>query len=301
MSNFIQNHIGELAALFTAICWTATSIFFEQASKKTNSFAINIIRLVLALVFLSVFCLVVYKRILPFNASLHSIIWLSISGLIGFTLGDLFLFEAFVLIGARVSMLIMALAPPLAAIIGFFFFQETMSIKSLFGMILTLTGITFVILERNNKTIRINKKQLFIGILLAFGGAVGQALGLNLSKFGMSDLDPFSSTQIRVIAGIVGFIIAFSFMKVWSKVLISLKNREAMTFASLGAFFGPFLGVSFSLLAIKHTSTGVASTIMALPPVLIIPVAVFILKEKISIKEVFSSFIAVAGTVIFFI
>ncbi len=116
----------------------------------------------------------------------------------------------------------------------------------------------------------------------------------------MQDFDPFAATQIRVITGFVGFAILFVFMKRWKKVVEAIKNRDAMKRLSIGAFFGPFLGVSFSLLSVKHTTTGVASTIMAIVPVLIIPPAVIFFKEKITIKEIIGSLIAVGGVILFF-
>jgi len=80
-----------------------------------------------------------------------------------------------------------------------------------------------------------------------------------------------------------------------------LKNKSAMGRIGIGAFFGPFLGVSFSLLAVKYTTTGIASTLMALTPVMIILPARYIFKEKITTKEVVGAFIAVAGVVVFFV
>ena len=108
----------------------------------------------------------------------------------------------------------------------------------------------------------------------AFGGAVGQALGLVLSKLGMKDYDPFAATQIRIIAGIFGYTLLVTVLSRWGSVAVATKNRHGMILTSVGAFFGPFLGVSFSLVAVKYTEAGIASTIMALVPVFIILPAV---------------------------
>jgi drug/metabolite transporter (DMT)-like permease len=70
---------------------------------------------------------------------------------------------------------------------------------------------------------------------------------------------------------------------------------------TLGAFFGPFLGVSFSLLAIKYADTGIAATIMALVPVLIIPPSMIIYKEKVTLKEAAGAILAVGGVAMFFL
>lgn len=298
---FITSHLGELAALVTAICWTATSMAFESAGKKVGSLSVNLIRLLMALVLLGIFTTITRGHFWPVAAGIHAWFWLSLSGLVGFVIGDLLLFQAFVVIGARVSMLIMALTPPLAALFGWLILSEEMTLISTFGMALTILGIALVILGRPIKGKRLSLNFPLAGLLLAFGGAAGQALGLVLSKLGMGDLDAFMSTQIRVIAGIVGFILVFFGWRRWGNVWAALRNKSAMGRISIGAFFGPFLGVSFSLLAVKYTTTGIASTLMALTPVMIILPARYIFKEKITTKEVIGAFIAVAGVVVFFV
>lgn len=301
MGSFFSNHIGELAALFTAFCWTITSMAFESAGKKVGSLSVNLIRLIIAFVFLGTYTLITQGHFFPAQAGGHAWFWLSLSGLIGFVIGDLLLFQSFVVIGARISMLIMSLSPPMTALFGWIIIGEKMTMASTIGMIVTIVGIMLVITSRPQKGQRMKLHYPINGLLLALGGAAGQGLGLVLSKFGMQDLDPFMSTQIRVITGIVGFSLLFTFSRNWKKMWLAVKNGAAMSRITTGAFFGPFLGVSFSLLAIKYTTTGVASTLNSLTPVLIIFPAWLIFKEKITLKEVAGAVIAVIGVSIFFI
>ena len=204
-------------------------------------------------------------------------------------------------------MLIMAMTPPFTAFVSYFMLDEILSAQNWIGMAVTLTGIIIVILKREKKEEngeikkRITSSYSLPGILLALGGALGQALGLVLSKKGMGDYDAFSASQIRVLTGIAGFTILFFFMRRWPKVWVALKNRPAMKRISLGAFFGPFLGVSFSLLAVQHTQAGIAATLMAIVPVLIIPPAIILFKEKVNWKEIVGAVITVAGVALFFV
>lgn len=299
--DFFQNHLGEFAALATAIFWTITSLSFESASKKIGSLPVNIIRLVMGLAFLSVFNLIRRGLLFPTDASVDNWIWLAFSGFVGFTFGDLFLFKSYTIIGARFSMLIMTLVPPITALSSWIILGEQMTLFHYLGMTLTFTGIAMAIFSRETKEAKISLKLAPKGILFAFGGAVGQALGLVLSKFGMKDYDPFAATQIRIIAGLAGYTILITFLMRWRSVFNSTQNKQAMKSTTLGAFFGPFLGVSFSLLAIKYTETGIASTIMALVPVLIIPAAVFLYKQKISVLEIIGAIVSVCGVALFFV
>lgn len=302
---------GELAALLTAVFWTITALAFESASKKAGSLSVNLLRLMMAFVFLSLYGLLTTGSLFPLNATSHNWIWLSVSGLIGFVLGDLFLFQSYVVIGARISMLVMALAPPIAAVTGWLMLGETMTALGLIGMVVTLSGISLAILGRKaadeNEPISLKPRSRFglkyplKGLLLAFGGAAGQGIGLVFSKYGMGDYDAFASSQIRVLTGVIGFMVVITVYGRWKRVKAAVQNLPAMKSLSVGAFFGPFLGVSFSLLAVKYTSTGIASTIMAITPVMIIAPAALLFHEKVSLREVIGAILAVIGVVMFFI
>lgn len=301
---------GELAALATAVCWTVTAIVFEAAGRKVGSVAVNIIRLVMALMLLTAFSAINRGMPLPLDAGSHAWFWLFMSGIVGFVIGDLFLFKAFTVIGGRLSMLMMTLAPPFAAIIGFFVLGEKIGLLALLGMALTMSGIGLVIFNRKKKEVsdttgenNLSKPNAtrIKGLLYAVGGALGQAGGLVLSKFGMEDYDPFAATQIRVIAGIVGFTILITFFRRWPSIINATRNSSAMWLMLTGATFGPFLGVSLSLLAVKHTATGIASTIMAITPILIIPPSIILFKQKVSLREILGAIISVAGVSLFFL
>ncbi len=297
----MESHIGELAALSTAVFWTITALAFEAAGRRVGSLSLNLLRLCLGLIFLTLFLSLFRGRPLPLDATLHHWFWLSLSGVIGLTLGDFFLFRAFILIGSRVSMLIMALVPPLTALIGWLVMGETLTPTNYLGMALVLGGISLVILQQSPDRKQVRFSRPLSGILIAFGGAVGQAVGLVLSKYGMGEYDPFAATQIRIIAGTAGFCVIVTFLGLWPRIISALRDKKAVANMSLGAFFGPFLGVSFSLVAVKYTATGIAATIMAIVPVLIIAPSVVLFKEKVTVREIVGAVLAVAGIAVLFL
>ena len=299
--SFINHHLGEFAALLTAFFWTTTSLSFESASHKIGSVAVNILRLIIGLAFLSVFTMIRRGFLLPMDASGENWMWLSLSGLVGFVFGDLFLFKSYTMIGSRFSMLIMTLVPPITAFFSFLILGERLTIFHYLGMTLTFTGISMAIFSRPGKGEKLSLKLAPKGILYAFGGAVGQALGLVLSKFGMKNYDPFAATQIRILAGIFGYVLLITFLSRWGSVRNATHHKSGMMLTSLGAFFGPFLGVSFSLIAIKYTEAGIAATIMALVPVFIILPAVVLFKQKVTLPEILGAIVSVSGVALFFL
>ncbi|MCX4242737.1 DMT family transporter [Paraliomyxa miuraensis] len=296
----MSDHLGELAALGTAVCWTLTSLFFAAAGARIGSLVVNFVRLVMALVMLAGLGWATRGLPWPSDASAHAWTWLTLSGLIGFAFGDLCLFRALVIIGPRLGSLLMSFAPPLAALIGWLGLGETLTGGQWLGMALTVSGVAMALADRAPAGTRapIDRRTLVIGVLLGLGGALGQAGGLVISKHGMGSYDPFAATQIRVMAGIVGFGAIFTVTRRWPRVVGALRQSRAMLFTGLGAVFGPFLGVSLSLIAVQRTSAGVAASLMALSPILIIPMVRVLHRERIGLGGVVGTVLAVAGVVL---
>lgn len=292
---------GEIFALLAALCWMVTAISFEIAGKEVGTNSVNILKLIFAFIFVEIIILLTGNNIFLAGISFESWKFLSISGFIGFVLGDFFLVNAFIILGSRISLLIMSAAPPISAILGFFVFNEVLSIYSIVGMIVTITGISLVLLNKDKDDKKVKLNHPIKGVIYAFLGAVGQAVGLIFSKLGMADINIFMATQVRILAGIIGLIIIFAYRKDWYKIKYSFKNKKAIINIVIGSFFGLALGIVFSLLAIKNTSVGIASTLMAISPVLIIPISIKFFKEKVDIKAISGAIIAIVGVSILMI
>ncbi|MBW1641963.1 MAG: DMT family transporter [Deltaproteobacteria bacterium] len=291
---------GELIAIATVFCWTISVQFFEAASKRVGATPVNIIRLAVALMLFSLLLFFRHGYIFPVNFPAHAWFYLSLSGVVGFFIGDIFLFKALVEIGPRVAMLIFSLSAPTAALIGWLFLDEIYVPHQWVGMFVTLFGVGIVILEKNQKASKLKIRDISLkGVLFGFGGMFGQACGYVLSKTGMQTesgyLDAFSATQIRAIAAFLCFLVFFTVTGKWGNVKAAVRNTTAVLFTAIGSAIGPFLGVSLSLLVLHYLTTGVASTFLSLVPVFIIPFSIFLHKEHVSIRAVAGAVTAVFG------
>jgi len=304
-----MNLFGGLIALSTVLFWTLSVQLFEAASKRIGSTSVNIIRLFTAVV---LFCTILSIKdgyIIPSYFPMRAWIFLSLSGITGFFLGDIFLFKAFVEIGPRVTMLIMSLSAPVSALIGWFFLKEAYLLHQWIGMFVTLSGVAMVILEKNttkkleNDAIKSNslhlRKITIKGVLFGIGGMLGQAVGFILSKTGMQTesgyLDAMASTQIRAIAALICYFLLFTITKRWGAVKHGVNDKKALTFTVIGSALGPVAGVSLALLALHYMTVGIASTIFSLVPVALIPFAIFLHKEHVSKKAIAGALLAVFG------
>jgi drug/metabolite transporter (DMT)-like permease len=298
----LENYLGEIAALGTAVCWTFTSIFFTLSGRRVGSIIVNQARLLLAVVFLTVTHLLVLGVLFPEQPGLYRWFWLGLSGLIGLVLGDTFLFQAFVLIGPRRSMLLMALVPIISILMAWFFLGETLSATQIVAIGLTVGGIAWVVSEGETNGVQVDRRRYWLGILAGLAGALGQALGLVASKKGMvGDFSPLSATLMRMMVAAV-VIWGFSLLRGRAgQSLRALTDRRASLAILGGAVAGPFLGVWLSLIAVSLTEVGIAATLMALSPIFLLLPSQWIFKDRISLQSVVGTVVAIVGVAIIFL
>jgi len=237
------------------------------------------------------------------DLSFNQISNLVISGILGLVLGDSFLFKSFQLIGARLGIIIMAAVPVLSTILAYFFLNEIISFLGMFGMVLTIAGILIVVLEKksvNENNVQINK----IGILYGFFGALGQATGLIFAKYAFQggDLNGFAASFVRLFsASLIIIPVASLLRKYKNPVRIYSKDKYSAKVILIGTVFGPVLGITGSLIAIAYVKVGIASTLMATMPIIMLPIARFYFKEKLDWKAIVGAFVAVIGAAIIFL
>ncbi|GLH73568.1 hypothetical protein GETHLI_20700 [Geothrix limicola] len=291
-------YLGESAALLTAACWALNSVCFTVAGRRVGSASVNLGRLLMALAAMILVHQVALGSPFPLQAGAARLGWLGASGLIGFALGDAVLFEAFVLIGARLSMLLMTLSPIFSALLAWMFFRQSLSLAKILAMVVTLAGIAWVVWDGGEQEAH---PHLWRGILLGIGGAFGQSVGMIFSLFGLAGgFSPISANLIRVSAGTIALLLYFGATGRLRGTLGSMRDGRATAFIALGALTGPVLGVVLSLIAISRSSMGVAATLMSLSPVILLPVSHFTFKEKVGGHAILGTLLALAGAAALF-
>ncbi len=291
-----QETLGAVMAFGTACCWCLSAVAFEGASRRAGSVPVNLWRLVVAFLMLAAAGVIGRGMPLPNDATPHHWKWLLLSGLVGFFIGDITLFRAFVLMGARLTTLVTCTAPifTLAA--------ELLTLPSthvgplhVLGICVTIAGVGWVVLER--REVGPHSRANAAGILLATAGAAGQGIGavLTAKAFQSAPYDAFAAGQIRMLsamAAVACFIVATGRVR---DTLAALKSGPTMGLLTLGAFWGPFLGVTLFIQSLNYVPPSTTQTITSLMPVLIIPLAVLIRKERVSPRAILGACVAVAG------
>ncbi len=296
---------GELAALGTSIFFSIGATLFTLSSRSVGSAVVNRTRLLAAAVILLAAHVVFFGTVLPLTATSSQWFWFSLSGIIGLVLGDIALFQAFVQIGTRLTMLIFSMSPVLAALMGWTFLGETLTPVQILGMGLTLAGVLWVIAEEQTGDNRSSDRRYFLGgLFFAFIGSLGQAGGLITAKFGLTGDFPVLSGQV-IRMGVAA-------LSIWVFTLIRGRGMETITkfrenpiatrYVMIATIAGPVLGVFCSLAAVKYTEDiGVASTLQSLPPIFLLPIGYFFFKEKITVRAIIGTIIALVGVAILFL
>ena len=321
--------VGELISLGVAVSWTVTALFAEVASKRMGSLPLNVVRMTMSLSLLVLTLWLTMGIPWPRYADGSTWLWLLLSGVVGYVIGDYCLMQGYIYIGSRFGQLFMTLSAPTAALTGRLLLGEQMRPLAIFGMVVTLTGIALSILAKP-KDGHLQTKLPRKGIFYAAVAGICQGLGLVLSKIGLQHYNaaivaagvserlaaegaslplplylsvPFAATMIRATIGLAGFfLLLWLFNKDWRQKLgHAVHDRRAMWCVLGATVFGPFVGVSASLLATQYTSTGIAQTLFALTPILIIAPAAWFFHQRVTPREVFGAVISVAGVCLFFI
>ena len=307
-----MQYVGELISIGVAFSWTATALLSEFGSKRMGNLTLNLMRMVITLIFSAIMFWVIGGSPLPAGASTEAYLWMMLSGLVGYVIGDFCLFQCYLIIGSKFGQLFMTLAPIAAAITAWITLGQEIRPQAMLAMLVTLTGIAISVLGRGEGR-KVSLKLPLAGVLFAIGAAVCQGVGLVLSKIGMNHYEatlttdlagwmlPFHANFFRCIAGTIGFALLMALREGFAPLSKGVRDRRGVTAAVATTIFGPFVGVGASLLAVQYTAAGIASTLMALTPIIIILPAWWIFKQPITAKSLLGALISVIGVSLFFL
>lgn len=302
--------IGEFAAIGTSLAFAVGSTLFTIAGRAVGTGIINRVRLALALLFTMILHWMLIGTFYPVNTPPETFFWMAASGLVGFVIGDAFLFQGFVMVGPRLSMLMMALAPVLSAIMAAIFLREILGPTQITGIIITMAGIAIVVAEPpvtttvNSETPHEDRQKYLLGLLFAFGGAVGQAGGSLLSKIGLAGGIPaISGNAIRLTAAVIliwVWALARRQIGITYQAIRQTQNRQALLFVVIATLSGPVIGVWLALVSVQLAPLGVVTTLQSLAPIFLIPIGYFVFKERITRGAIIGTAVTLIGSVLLF-
>jgi drug/metabolite transporter (DMT)-like permease len=302
-------HSGLLAAFITVLSWACGTLAFTNAARLLQAGLLNKFRLMLALLSLTIIASLADAKNpikLITGPDFENWLWLGLSGVVGLSIGDYFIFVALRIMGARRGSLFSTISPAASLLTGYLMLGESINLIGIGGMAITSIGI-FTILNHQSEKDEVKKDKqgsYAKGILMGIAAAVSQGLGLVLAKRGMMQhetqtISSIDAAWIRMLFGFGSlFLIDIIRQKNVYFVLPLLHNKKALKYTLLGTLFGPVIGVSLSLYAASHVEVSLAQTILSLTPVMVLPLAAFIYRTKITMHIWWGVFIAIMGVVV---
>lgn len=308
--------LGEIISIGVAFSWTLAALSSEIGSKHLGVFVMNVWRMALALIFSCLLCFVLLGSPFPIYASLQTWGWLLLSGVVGYFFGDWCLFNSYLTIGSRYGQLFMTLAPMFTAFAAWGTLGQTLSWKAILAMTITITGIAISIMGRGEGKSLFNIQLPAKGILFGIGAGMGQGFGYVLSKIGMDhyiadvpatvlpsiiDKLPFASNLIRCVAGLICFSLWLVMRGGLPRLRHSIHDHRGLLAMLVAVFSGPVIGVGFSLMAANYVEAGIASTIMAMTPIIILLPSHWLFHQPVTLKGIIGAVVSVIGVSLFFL
>jgi len=296
--------IGELAALGAALAFSFTSTFFTLAGRKFGAISSLAFSLPISFVILIVVHTLMVGEVFPLSAGLDRWFYLTVSGIMGFVISSIFILRAFQYIGPRLSLLVSSSSPILGAILAWIFLGQELPANAVLGIALVLGGILWVVSEGGGDKSKLEEinPDYQKGLMFAFAGALGQAVSFVFSSQGVSgDFPAMSASLMRTFVGLVTlWLVIIAQRNVRSNIKLLTSEGRSMVFIFIAAVSGPVIGASLVLLSLQFTSVGVSSTLSNTTPIILIPIGYFVFKEKITLRAIVGTIIAIAGIAILF-
>jgi drug/metabolite transporter (DMT)-like permease len=290
----IRNFDGELAALGAAFLWALSAVVYAHLGAKIPPMALNMSKGVIAIALIAL-TLIVQGNYLSTEMGAVPIGFLLLSGILGIGFGDTFYFEALNNLGARRTLLLEALAPPLSALLALIFLQESLNSRAWAGIFLTVLGVAWVVSERvpGSGGKALNPRR---GISFALLSALGQATGAVLSRAALAEttISPLWSTLLRLIGGVLVLLLWLPLQPQSHQGFKPLQSKQLLGIIAVTALFSTYLGIVLQQTAIKYTATGIAQALIATSPLFVLPIAIW-MGEKVSFRALLGVLVALGG------
>ena len=292
---------GEAAALATAVCWSFTALLMSYSGRRVGADVVNRSRLLFAFGLLAVAHWALEGALFPTDVEPFRWGWLGVSSVLGLVLGDAFLFRAYVLIGPRLSMLLMSTVPIFSTLFGWWLFGEAVTGPEMAGIVLAVAGVGWVVTEGQSDPRLADRGVYRRGLLFGLLGALGQVANLVTARYALVDDFPaLSATLIRIAIGLVIVWVVAAVRGQVGDTVRQWRDARALRAMVAASFVGPFLGIWLSLIAVQNARLGIASTLMALPPILLIPLEYVLFRQRVSARGLIGTVVALGGVALLF-
>ncbi len=293
--------IFEIAALGAALSWAFASTISANPAKTLGALAFTRTRMIAALIMLIVCTSLIGTWGSLTTASMWPLIW---SGIIGIFVGDTLLFLTMNRLGPRRTAIMFSINAPMSVVLGFVVLGETLSVKSLAGIVITISGVMLAIVYGKRKD-QLHQWEsvtgpLWLGVALGLGAALCQAIGaLMVRPIMEAGVDPVAASTIRIGAAVI-FLVGAAFLPIRGVKAQAKLTPSLIGQVTLSSFLGMVLGMTLILFALKGGQVGIVTTLSATTPALLLPILWYKTKEMPAIGAWVGAALVIIGSALIF-
>jgi drug/metabolite transporter (DMT)-like permease len=280
--------IGIAAALGSAASWAVGSILFKQLGERISPLAMTLAKGGVSVVFLgSTLVFTGYKGV-----EQQSLLLLILSGLLGIALGDTFFFEALQDLGPHALVLLLMLGEVLTIVLAILVLGETPTLATWLGIVLVIFGIGIVLFAKLSGDKQASRLR---GIAFGLLSVLCMSVSIIIAKKGLESISAIQATFIRMLSGTIGM---FCFGMVTQRLkrwVLPFNDSKLVSLFLVSVCVVTFGGFWLSLVSIKYVDVAIANTLNSTEPLFILPLTAIFLKEKITLREVVGTAIAILG------
>jgi len=287
-------HLGETLSLACAFVWAIAIIFFKRSGESVSPLGLNLFKNVVGLTFLISTTIILGETFIV-KASPGDYLLLFASGVIGIGLADTFFFRSLNLIGAGLTAIVDCLYSPFVIGLSILFLGESMSGLQLVGVLLIISAILAISLQKNIKSV--SRQNLLRGILLCVFSVALMAIGIVMVKPLLNRSPLLWVVMVRLLAGCLSLGLIISFCSDRQKITASLVSLKNWRFMLPGSFLGAYLALILWIAGMKYTQASTASALNQTSSVFVFIFAAIFLKEPINRIRVIGIILAFAGVI----
>lgn len=279
--------IGVIAALASAASWALGTVIFEKVGRVVPYAGITFLKGTFSILLMAVLVVLIGS---PTTIGLNDFVILSLSGIIGISIGDTLFFRSLQDLGAKVQVLYFMLGQIVTMFLSFLLLGDVLSLWEYIGAFVLLCGI--VVVTWGKQEDRPNKKR---GIIGGFISILCFSASSIMVKACIADIDVVTATFYRMVFGTVSvFFVGLTSGKIISWV-VPLKNLKVLGLFLFNVVVITLGGFLLSMLAIKEISVSLASVLSTTEPIFVLVSAYIVNKELATGRELIGTLVAISG------
>jgi len=293
--DFINNYLGEIFALLTAITWAFAVILFKKSGEEVHPVGLNLFKNLLAtLLFIPTVWL--FGETLFYDAPATDYLLILISGALGIGISDTLFFKSLNTLGAGLIAIVDCLYSPFIILLSILWLGEVLTIGQAIGVMLIVSAVLTALKEKNSQPVE--RRRVVLGLFYGILALALMAVGIVMIKPVLDRSPLLWVTTYRLLGGVLVLLLVLVFHPSRRKILRSIKAPGRWVYTVSSSFIGAYLAMVLWLAGMKYTQASIASALNQMSNVFIFIFAALLLKEKLTVFRIIGIVLGFIGSLL---